>query len=488
MMKTLGLVIVCGLAGIGLWFWQSADRSASAQPFDAPRVSPDVLPDMSFDRIRQAGLENACYPDTDHHVAEFLYQHPDACFWTLDVAGERVSALPVPSPPADAVRLPAPSGRDDTAMIQRVVDANPGGAIVGQGVYRVEGLHLAEPIDIFDMPMIVASANTADGGSGVVVVIDAPDVRLFDSPVNAAGSPSVHTGYQVRSGADRFTLVGGGFLDALHRDGRNVAGVTVRGADDIHLACNRFERIVNDTDDSTLTARANAILLNGGGEDTISGGIIANNTALEHQSNGKRQDAEFLTIQSYAATDAAQPLRVFANRTVDAGKRFTKHQQSDALVLSNDTEWRDKAGPLGDRKLQAHVEIQFSDNVIARNNRMKVGADSRFDYLFTTDVHVGDRRQSNVHYDCNDIEVTDALDPASGNKPHVIVARASRQPRGSVDRVASGSSANGNRVHGEGSVSHHFWFGEGYPDDGGEFEHRDNLFDIPALKGAFKTP
>jgi len=453
---------------------------ATCAPFAV--LAADSLPVSSFEVIESAGLENACYPDADHYAAEFLYQHPDVCFWEIDRAGERVLARGVPAPPADAVLLPLPSSGDDTAVIAELVAANAGGALVGRGVYTVGELHITVPIDIFQMPMVAAP------GADSAVVIESPDVRLFDSPVDGAGSASVRTGYRVETGSDRFTLVGGGFGDVLHRQSRNVAGVSVRGADDIHLACNTFHDILNDTDDPESTSRANAILLNGGGRDSIAGGVIANNRARELQSNGQRQDAEFLTIQSYTSTDSDKPLRVFANRTIDAGKRFTKHQEDDALVLSNEFEWTVKAGPLGDRKLLSHVEIQFSDDIVARNNRVRIGAESRFDYVFNTDVGAGEERQRNVRYDCNDIEIRDRLDLESGNRPHVFVARASRRPRGSTDFAAKDSGASGNRVRGEGSVSYHYWFGEGYPDDGGRFEHDDNVVTVPALEGRFKSP
>jgi len=311
----------------------------------------------------------------DHYVAEFLYQNPDVCFWSVD--GEQVNAEPTPIP-LNAVLLPMPSGGNDTAALERVINSNPGGAVIGLGTYMVRDLDITVPIDIFDMAMVPVS-----GASRMVNVLS-PDVRIFNSPIDAQNMSSVYQGFLAADGSHRFTLVNSAVRNIYHRNNRNAAGVILNGVDDFHLACNDFSNIINTTSRANTTARANAIWMNGRNQQSTSGGVIANNTASEFQSNGQLWDAEFFTVQSYVSTDVDRPIKIFGNRAVDAGKRFTKHQEGNAVVLSNWHEWTVKQGPLGQRALLSHVEIHSSDNVIARNNRVKIAADSRFDYVFFT--------------------------------------------------------------------------------------------------------
>ncbi|MFK7857915.1 MAG: hypothetical protein AB8B64_03815 [Granulosicoccus sp.] len=435
---------------------------------------------MTFAQIEAAGLSNACYMDDDHYVAEFMYQNPDVCFWDLDSDNQTVSAVATPTPPSNAIQLPAPSGGNDTSMLESVINSNQGKSLVGQGTYKVSGLDINVSVDIFNMPMEPVS------GAGDIVRINASDVRIFSSPIDAKGSSTVTTGFEVSNGSHRFTLVDSGFSNIYHRNHENAAGVYIRGADDFYVACNTFENIVNDTSRSDKTARANAIWMNGGHNQTTSGGYIVSNYAREHQSNGKLKDSEFFTQQSYTSTSIQHPVKIYANRTLDAGKRFTKHQEDNAKVLSNFHEWAVKSGPLGNRALLSHVEVQFSDNVEARNNRVKIGAGSRYDYVFITQVQYGTDIQDNIHYDCNDIEITDQLDPNSNNIPQIITARMSTKPRDSTGFEATNSSANNNFVHGDGSVRYFFSFDHGYDDRGGRFEATGNVFEIDFLNAIYR--
>ena len=434
----------------------------------------------SFAEIQNDGLDNACYLDDDHYVAEFLHQNPDACFWELDSNNRTVTAVDTPTPPSDAVQLPAPSGSDDTAALESFINARAGESLVGRGTYKVAGLDINVPVDIFNMPMEPAS------GAGVMVHINSPDVRIFSSPIDAKNMSSVYIGFNVVDGSHRFTLVDSGFSNMLHKRNENGAGVYLRGVDDFHLACNTFVNILNDTNDKSKTARANSIWMNGRNTESTSGGYIVNNYAENAQSNGKLKDSEFFTQQSYASTSVDEPTRIFGNRTMDAGKRFTKHQTDNAMVLSNDHEWSVKNGDLGSRLLLSHVTVQFSDNIIARNNRVTVGADSRFDYIFITQVHYGTQVQDNIHYDCNDIEIQDQLPASSNNIPILFTARMPTKPADSTGFEATNSSASFNRVHGDGSVRYFYNFDQGYNDRGGRFATDSNVFEIDNLNSIYK--
>jgi len=436
---------------------------------------------MSFNEIQQRGLSNGCYPDDDHYLAEYLHQNPDTCFWSIDRNRRVISTVPVPQPPRDAVTLPSPSGGDDTSALQAVINANRGGAVVGSGTYRVNKLQINVPVDIFNMKM------EPWGSASEIVKVQSPDVRIFNSPIDAKNSNTLHAGFMVENGAHRFTLVRSGVSNIFHTNDLSMAGLRMRAVDDFHIACNRFVNLINDTKDKTLTARANAIWMNGGRTGSTSGGYIVNNYAENHQSNGARKDSEFFTTQGYASTNSAKPIKIFANRTLNAGKRLTKSQEGDALILSNHVNNPVKEGPLGPRNLIAVFAIHFSDNVIVRNNRIEVGAGSQFDYIFHTNKAGGNKRQDNIHFDCNDIEIKDRLSPTSGSRPKLIVFRAS-EDNGNSGFEATSSSATNNRVHGNGSVLFHYWFGEGYEDEGGSIDTRGNVIDIPATGTVYQKP
>lgn len=432
----------------------------------------------SFADIEAEGLSNACYADSNHHEAEFLFQNPDVCFWSAQ-NGE-VNAVATPTPPDDAVALPRPSGRNDTAALEAVINANRGGSVVGSGTYQVRDLDITVPVDIYSMAMVPVA------GAGRMVNVDSPDVRIFNSPIDARNQSSVYQGFHALDGSDRFTLVNSGVSNLYHRGSRyNAAGVYLNGVSDFHLACNDFSNILNRTSRSGTTSRANAIWMNGRNAASTSGGVIVNNSATELQSNGQLGDAEFLTIQSYRRTDVDRPTRIFANRAVDAGKRFTKHQEDNALVLSNSYEWTVKQGPLGQRRLLSHVEVHSSNNIIARNNRVKIAAQSKFDHLFFTKIK-GSGRQDNLHYDCNDIEIVDRLRAGDRATPRIITARASSRSRNSTGFEATNSSARDNVVRGSGSIKHYYSFEAGYARQGGTFDISNNRFDVPFTHSEFR--
>jgi len=450
----------------------SATNAMSCQVLQTPNLT------FTFDHIQANGLDNACYPNTDHYVAEYLYQNPDVCYWEVNERTRTISAVEVPTAPLDAIRLPAPSGGNDTAALATVINANPGRALVGSGVYKINRLEIRVSVDIFNMPMEPVP------GARDMVVVWSPDVRIFNSPIDGKNSHSMRFGYEVQTGAHRFHLVNSGLKDVFHRNQGMLNGLILHGVDDFHVACNRFENLINRTSDRSKTASANSIWMIGRRSETTSGGYIVNNEASNHQSNGVLLDSEFLTVQSYRSTDPNNPVRVFGNRATDTGKRFTKHQNDNALVLSNRHEWATLNGPLGDRKMLAHTSVQSSDNVTVRNNRIAVAGKGNFDYIFVT---VGNNKvQNNIHFDCNDIEVKDINSLQSNFNPLVVNALMRNVSSSSTGYEATNSSAKNNVMHGSGSVSFHYGFGAGYQDRGGRFDTDGNQFNVAPRRAVYK--
>lgn len=427
----------------------------------------------TFGGVERKGLHNACYVDTEHRVAEFLYQNPDTCYWSVNKSQKTITAVAVPKAPGNAIRLPVPSGRDDTRALEEIINSNRGKSFVGRGTYRVDNLEIKVPARIFNMPM------KPYRDASQMVAIRSSDVRIYNSPIDAEDSSNTHVGFHVRDGSDRFHLINSGFSNVQHQNNKSVAGVLIRGASGFHIACNRFENIINRATKKSATARANAIWMNGNKESDIAGGYIVNNLSRNLQSSGVLRDAEFLTVQSYRKSQSAKPVKVFANTGLNAGKRFAKLQTGNVKLLSNYYEWKDKKGPLGNRSLLAHIEIHSVDNVTARNNRFKASANSQFDYVFITQVLTGKRVQQNVRYDCNDIEITDRLSEGTKINPKIFTARVRQSSEKSHGLEARNSSASRNHIHGDGSVRFYYSFGAGYAKDGGRFRTNGNKFNIP---------
>jgi hypothetical protein len=467
----------------------SFDQSFDRGPDQGSLVDASAPTGTTFASIAAKGLNNGCYPDAEHYLAEYLLQNPTVCFWKVDQANSRIVPLPFPQPPANAVKLPPPSGGDDTKALAALINKSNNGAVVGQGTYKVNKLTITVPVDIFNMPMIPTSNATE------MVLVDSPDVRIFNSPIDGKNVPSFHTGFKLLDGAHRVVIARSGVSNIYNKNGVNSSGVRLRGVNDFHIVCNSYKNIVGYTADSKsskpkldwATARANAFWMSGSKTTSTSGGIFANNYGENFQSNGSRNDAEFFTVQSYAKTDAKKPVRFYANRGLNAGKRMTKSQESNLLALSNDYEWRDKTnGPLGSRSLFCMVNIHFSDNVIARNNRFKVAADGRFDFIFRTNLKGRSSAQENIHFDCNDIEIEDKIKPSSGAYSYVIAATTDDAIDANFKYEAINSSANNNVIHGAGNVRFHYYFDKGYRKKGGRFETKNNVFTVPFVTSEYR--
>ena len=447
-------------------------KTVGKLPGEVDLKSP-IVKSESFENIAAQGLDNACYLDAEHYAAEFLYQNPDVCFWTVDEESGTVSEVAVPEVPVDAIALPSPTGKDDTAMLKAIINSSSGKTYVGSGTYKVNNLKIETPVMLYNMPMVPYN------NAMVVVSVRSPDVSIFNSPIDGAESSNTNAGFAVMDGADRFVLVNSGVSNLRGSTNRNSAGVFLRGVDDFHLACNTFENIVNRSTKRT-TSRANAIWMNGSANrSSTSGGVIANNYAENLQSSGKLEDAEFFTVQQFVEKDDDQPIRIYANRAVNAGKRMTKHQNSGALVYSNSYDWQDKNGELGDRRMFAMVNVQRASDVSARNNRFMAGAKSTFDYIFHANAKVKGVVQDNLHFDCNAIEIREKLGSQSGSTPKIISARAI-QNSSSGRYEATNSSARNNQIFGNGDVKNYYSFGAGYSRFGdGRFDTSGNQFGIP---------
>ena len=452
----------------------STSKPSSGQNPSSQGASGNTL---SFSEIEALGEPSSCYPTEDHYVAEFLFQNPDICFWDVrTVNGKRsVVGLSNPTPPANAIPLPSPSGGDDAPGIAAIINANPGGSFVGKGVYNIKStIQVKVAADIFDVPSV---ANTSK-----IWRITSPDVRIFNSPVDGNNSNNLDYAFRAENGADRFTLVKSGLKNVRVTDGGDFAGVILRSNNDPYIACNDYENLINASGPATPVGRANAVWQ----VDTnhTSGGYIVNNNSKNLQSNGKNKDSEFYTKQGFATT--GQPIRVFANRGIDSGKRLTKYQSDDAIQLSNSAVWNVKEGNpgVGNRGLLAFVSIiGNTDNISVYNNRFTVqpGTLGQLDRLIEMGPSTSSSKvMSEVHIDCN-LFTINSNDKNSVNQNPSIFYFPTRG--GASHKRFVNSSVSNNFVQGSGAIEHHWDFSTaGFPTSGwpaGNLDLSGNNITIP---------
>jgi len=451
----------------------------SEQSSDSAKGTETVSTTVSYDSIKANGLGNGTYPSDDYYLAEYLYQNPDVCFWEQDSANKTITSMPTPVPPEDSIYMPSPTGGDDTAMLEAFFQNNAGKSVVGQGTYKIKTLDIWNSIDIYNMPMVPAP------GAKQMVRVNAPDVRIFNSPVDGQNLGSLAFGFNVEDGAHRFVLVNSGVKNIYHTYGNSASAVFIHHANDFYIVCNDFENVINHTSDRTKIARANSLWLAGRKGSNLTGGLIANNYSSNHQSNGNGYDAEFFAIQSFDSVSETNPVRIFANRAYNAGKRMTKNQESNTIILSNYVEWNTKDGPLGRRQLEDVFSAQYGSNIIVRNNRISISAEGHFQAIFLVNSF-NKGIQDNLHFDSNDIEIKDNRDPNANSGPELLRAASTGAGLQAVGYEATNSSANNNVVYGTGSLRSYYFFRDGYDDGGGRFEHKNNDISVPYYQAEYR--
>lgn len=434
---------------------------------------------MTFSEISAAGLSSNTYPDDDHYIAEYLYQNPNVCYWDLQTFDGTKMVVPVdiPTPSSKAIQLPISSGGDDTDALEAIINQNPGADFVGSGNYRLNKLKITVPANIWSMQSQPFSNSTK-----TVVEIHSSDVKIFNSPIDGNGSTGLQFGYHIYDNSHRAHIVNSGMTNVRVTDGTSMSAIYINAADDFYIACSLFRNILNASGKPHI-GRANGIWH----VDSLStsGGYIVNNTIENMQSNGVNSDAEFYTKQSFGSVGA--PVRIFANRMIDGGKRLVKFQSDGGLVLSNRAIWTVKAGNpgMGNRKLENFIAvISLAGNITARNNSMvtEAGTLGQLDRIIaigpsTSNSGVTD----NVHIDNNSITINSDDNGAVNQNPSVFYIIAAGG--GSYNRFTNSSIKN-NVVGGNGGIEHYWDFTTwGLPSKGWPASNLDisgNVFSIPA--------
>ena len=415
--------------------------------------------------------------DDDHYIAEYLYQNPDVCYWdviTLANNEKCVVEVPVPSIPNNAITLPVPTGGNDTAMLQQIMDSAPNQTYVGAGTYRLDGLTFNQPgTVVYNMPSVPAASTD------IFINIRANDVRLIDCPQDGQNQGSVYMGVRIED-CDRTHLIRSGLTNMLHTGTGSGGGVRLDNCHDFHFACNTYTDLINPAN-GTAICRVNAYWMQGGNSSITDGGYIVNNVATNLHSTGTptngADDAEFFTTQLH--TGHAKQVKLFANRCVDAGKRFVKSQTDGGVtMLSNQYGWITDSSVIGTRKRLRMIDVQFNTgDIIARNNRFKIEGTERWGNVFLLNSRAA--QEENVHFDNNCIEInmpnpgiTFDLRPLAA---HDLVGGST----GTDDSMeVPNTSIKDNYVYGTGAVNYYYWMGRGYNLNTGPLDVSGNVFNM----------
>ncbi len=492
--NTLGITSGAGTFDVELLYWYDGDvnnmlsAGTCAVNYNINSSPPSHNLGKTFAQIANDAETNFCDTDgDDSYIAEYLYQNPGILYWnivTLPNGEKCVVPVDAPTPPANSIQLPAPSGGDDTQALETVINGNPGSNFTGTGgTYRLNVLNINVSASIWNVPSVPVNSS-----AGIIWYINAADVKIYNSPIDGQNSTGLDAGWRVEDGSHRFHLINSGMSDVRVTDGGSMAGVVLRSVDDFHIAGNTFTNLLNASGPAS-TARANAIWhVDGGG--TTSGGYIVNNSGTNFQSNGDKYDSEFYTKQSFGST--GQKTKIYANRCFDAGKRFVKFQASDGLVLSNEAIWSQRAGNsgIGNRTMLAFcAPISGAHRITYRNNRMitEPATIGEFHRIFSIGPNISTTNiGKELFIDCNFITVNSGKGPTNSFNPRVFFMTANGG--GSYNRFIQ-CSIKDNIITGSGTIEHYWDFRTaGLPETGwtpANIDISGNQFLIPWTDGEY---
>lgn len=443
---------------------------------------------MTYAQIRTAGRAENCYnrDSPNAHLAEFLYMNPTVSHWTNDPVNEMICAIDTPEPGPSALQAPPPSGGNDAPMIEAFINNNSGAEIIGMGTYTFGStIDINVPVKIWDMP------SKLNGSIGIVYRVNTANVQMYRSLIDAQKLPSAYRGWSLAPAADNFVLSKSGIENIHHKNNSHVAAIWINGASDYHITCNKFNNLLVDFESTaTFGPVARAILSSSNAGLPSPGGYIANNDSENILSSDDFNSASvagvaFFTLQGYEGSEGT--VKIIANRCVNAGKRLAKCQHPDVYIASNFWHWKDRQGPIGNRKMIAITNCQLdADRVTTINNRIKIEAEARYDALLQVSPQRNNYTYSNIHFDCNNIELIDTP-PETW---YAYGANFSNKDGTSSDtrNQLANCSFKDNIIRGPGGTNYVFNFGAGYIDDatGLDIDLSGNLVIAPILISVFR--
>lgn len=447
-------------------------------------TSSGVAETRTFAEIEQAGLVNAVYSDPLYpysgiaHLAESMLQS-DSCYFQLDAAAQTVSCLEDPEP-NDPLTLPAPGSGDDRNRLMDFMQANPGREFISPGgTYTISNLPMSFAAKVWDAQFATVS------GTEQFVTVTGDDVAFMRCEFDGDSRASTHTAFRIEASADRFTAIRNEIHDFWTvSQGKSGAAFHNRGSLDAYIACNRMTDMINAGGDST-THRMNPFLWNGGGSARLQNGMIIGNYVDNFQSNGDRDDVDYLTVQSFVE-DPLGHLLFAGNTGRDFGKRMVKYMSKGVIALSNDVVWATVNGPLGNRKLLSFLSAQIpcQGEAVGNNNRFTHAADDNYAAIMYITKSTPGFIMDDISFQGN--LITTLFDPPNGNSSSDysgITMRVLSGAAGGSSTVGEATNVRaGNNVFmGPGRFNQHYWFGDGFDLNSGTVDTAGNVFAIAPI-------
>lgn len=352
------------------------------------------LEHVFFSQIEANQLRQEHHLDTeDDYLAEFLRQNPDQCAWEIDSGQRCIYKRDFPSLNGPVVNITS------TAQLQSLLNggASAGTTLLGNGgTFTIPlGFNVSSSdIHVKDMTIRAPSAGgTHITANGNRVTFDNVTLDM----------QSRHMQIPLRVNGDDFNFIRSEVKSIIGTGTGTIDGISVKG-NRVNIICSRF------TDIWSATAVVRAVRWQG---VTIQGGICANNEINNMQSTNVNttnpafvgDDADGFVMQQVNFTT---PLRVFANRGINMGKRLIKTQTVNVRMIGNFGHWRDQNGPLGQRRKRAIISDLFGYQNVVKNNH------GISDYRTTTGeaycVEIGHNRPQSGDsvWSCNVYEINHA--------------------------------------------------------------------------------
>jgi|GEM_PF-2916928 len=502
----LGITSGTGSFDIELLYWYDGDNLNQISAgictinYDLGSSPPTHAQGKTFAQIAAGAHSNFCVADDESYIAEYLYQHPTVCFWEVQTLNGVKCVVPLPDPvlPANATVLPAPTGGDDTNMLNTAL--NSGGSFNGLNrTYRISRLvHTAANMQLFNITLKPVAGATQ------LIHVQAPGVLHYNVNIDGENQASVYQCIRILDSADDYTGVKGSAINTWHKKGApgadNLSGGVYRIglAENFHIAGNSWKDHRNDVEqkhDVSLptVASCRGVWMVSNKTAPVPNGVIANNYCENLQSNGNREDAEFFVVQGYAGS--APPLgtvKVYANRCEDAGKRLTKCQDGGVAVYSNSYWWKTLQGDLtseNERQMRTVLAVHLGvSNVHFENNRILI-SQPRFAHVCVWNDSVNGPHSDNLTFNCN--EVIFAVPHNNGNSGGgEMFFFDNITPSSTTGSEPTNSSISNNRFMATngGNIKHYYWLRYGYanviPWPGLTFT--GNVENVPATVSRFK--
>ena len=416
------------------------------EPNETGAGSPQDSSCITFLDIAAAAPAFVRFDEDLHYLGEFIIQHPSTCFFEIDSSNTCIKARPTPSITGSTTQI-TPTGGDDTARVLDALNAaGAGGAVDGDGAtFRLRNATISTAgVRLQNMNII---PNTSSGS--YLIRINADDVMLDGVHIDAQDNDYTE-GLVIHDGADRAVIVNSSVRNIKTSSAITHSLLRVRSAERPYIACNTLEGIGGPSVRGLRFGHADTETVN-------DGAYVINNDFGRNRSTAKECDAIYCSgVHGPDDGWISEPLKIIANRSVNAGRRFLKGQASNIKAFSNTNEWSGNEGQ-PQARLSMYSSQGWNRHWYQNNRVIFAHTDSwrgrafmlsgGYDRGTTSDF-------DDLHVDNNHLRVITT--PGSTGDGFVDIVNGTND---TIDGPwPTNSSVDNNVVDGPGEVSYFMWF------------------------------